>query len=239
MGLFRKREPDIHVTAIVAAAGNGSRMEGIDKQLAELDDVPVLVHSILALSDCRAVKEVVVVCREEQIPDIYNLVREYDLEKVSTVIRGGDDRQQSVFAGVEAAGPGTEYFAIHDGARPLVSRRDIESCIEDAVRYGAAALGAPIKDTLKRADMEGFIGATVDREAIYAIYTPQIFEAELYRNGMEKAKYTGRIYSDDCQLMEACGHKVRITKGSSGNMKITTPEDLDLAESILLNREDD
>lgn len=233
MGIFKKKEPPVHIAAVIAAAGAASRMEGIDKQMAELGEIPIVVRSIMAFQDCPAVTEIVVVCKEEQIPNLYDLVREYDLNKVATVVRGGGSRQESVFAGVGAVTAETKYLAIHDGARPLIRRIDIENCIRDAIKYRAAALGAEIRDTVKRTDSDGFIRSTLDRRNLYAIQTPQIFEIGLYRQIMEAAMEKGEEYTDDCQLAESAGYRVHVTKGSFSNLKITTPEDLDLAESLL------
>lgn len=238
MEWFRKKPKAPKVAAVVAAAGSSSRMEGIDKQRALLEELPVLVRSIAALSECPLVEEIVLVCPPRLIPDYYAMVQDYRLDKVASVVGGGATRQESVFLGVAACGEDSAYFAVHDGARPLVSPQAVERCISAAVEHGAAALGVPVKDTLKRLDENGFVVATPPREDLVAIQTPQVFEANLYRRAMAQARHDGRDYTDDCQLVERAGMRVKVVPGSYGNIKITTPEDLALAGALLRLQEE-
>ncbi|MCL2579321.1 MAG: 2-C-methyl-D-erythritol 4-phosphate cytidylyltransferase [Oscillospiraceae bacterium] len=222
---------------MAVAAGKSSRMEGIDKQSALLDQTPVVARSLLALSECALVSEVVLVCPPGRVADYYEIVREYELDAVSIVVEGGETRQASVFAGVSACDAQATHFAIHDGARPLVTPGEIEDCIRAAIEHRAAALGVKVKDTLKRADKDGFIAGTIDREPLVAIQTPQVFEAGLYRRALALALQEKRDYTDDCQLVERLGQKVYIVRGEYMNIKITTPQDLAIAEGILQMRE--
>jgi len=156
---------------------------------------------------------------------------------VGMVVEGAATRQASVFAGVAACSRRAEYFAIHDGARPLVTPEEVEACVEAAFKHGAAALGVRPKDTLKRAGVNGYITATINRDETVAIQTPQVFEAAVYRSAMWTAVSEGQSYSDDCQLVERLGKRVYIVKGRYGNIKLTTPEDLIVARALLGCRE--
>ena len=238
LGWFHnKHQSAPRVCAVIAAAGAGQRMGGIDKQQLLLGDIPVVVRSIAAYNDCPRITDIVVVCRREDIADYYNMVRDFALDKVRRVVTGGQERQDSVQAGIDAAPEETQYFAIHDGARPLVIAALIENCLDAAMEHGAAALGVPIKDTVKVRDADGMIEATLDRARLWGMQTPQIFEADAYRRALAQAQSAGHSYTDDCQLMEQAGHGVYIAMGSYENIKITTPEDIALAYGILAQRE--
>jgi len=217
---------------VIVAGGSSSRMQGVDKQTLCLDDVPVLVRSILPFTKIPAVHEIVVVCREEFLPVMMELVKEFDLQKISSIVRGGDSRQQSVLKGIEALSDEVEYFAIHDGARPFIQEEVILRCMENAVVYGAATAAVPSKDTIKVADSEGFICSTPDRSTLYLTQTPQIFRRDWYLQAVEQARIDGVDCTDDCQLLERMGRKVYLSMGSYFNIKITTPEDIPMAEAI-------
>lgn len=233
-----KEESYPFLSAVIVAAGVGSRMAGIDKQKAVIDDTPVVARSIARFEECRMVSEIILVCREEQIADYYSLVQDYAFAKVSSVVKGGGHRQHSVFNGIEACSKDALFYAIHDGARPLVSIWEIEQCFITAIEFGASAVGTPVKDTIKICDERGFIVSTPDRNSLRAIRTPQIFAAKLYREAMKAAKRSGRLYTDDCQLVENTGHPVFVSHGSFENIKITTPEDIAIAQAILSFREE-
>ena len=220
-------------SVVVAAAGSASRMGGIDKQFAELMEIPVIVRSIRAFERSKLVDEIVVVTRPDQIPELGRMLDEFEVDKVKTILAGGQTRQQSVFAGVDACSERCGLVAIHDGARPLVDTQDIDRCIQDAAQYGAALLCAPVKDTIKRAAPDGTITATVDRQSLFAAQTPQIFRFELYRRARTAAERAGRDFTDDCQLFEHAGIPVHLTVGSDRNLKITTPYDLVVAQALL------
>jgi 2-C-methyl-D-erythritol 4-phosphate cytidylyltransferase len=233
-----KKRKSAFVSAIIVAAGAGSRMGGVDKQqIMLLDGVPIVARSIQQFQDCPRIAEIVVVCREEEIANFYHILRDFGLDKVVSVVAGGAQRQNSVFAGIAACSEEADFFAIHDGARPLILPEQIENCLSAAMEYGAAAVGVPVKDTIKIETPDHFIKATPDRGSLKAIQTPQIFAAKLYREAMGQAKAAGRFYTDDCQLVEHAGGKVYIAEGSYENIKITTPEDIAHANAILAYRE--
>lgn len=229
----KRREPVC--SAVIVAAGSARRMEGIDKVLTPLGELPVLVHTLYAFQDCPAVQEVIVVTREDQLVEVSRLCQEFRMDKVSKVVVGGPERTLSVRNGLKEVRPDADLVAIHDGARPLVTGKIIGQAVLQAHRTGAAAPAVPITDTVKR--MEGDLSVeTVDRTALRAVQTPQVFEAGLIKGAIEKAIADGVELTDDCAAVERMGMKVVLTPGSRENIKITTPLDLVLGEAILAAR---
>ncbi len=225
-------DKNLRFGVVIVAGGSSSRMKGIDKQGLCIGGVPVLVRSILPFSKMEQVSEIVLVCREDMVPQVTDWVKDFGLTKISAIIRGGSSRQQSVKHGVEALND-VDYIAIHDGARPFVTQELILRCMEDAVNYGAATAAVPAKDTIKVADSEGFICETPDRSRLWLTQTPQIFRRESYLAAMKQAQADGVDCTDDCQLVERMGEKVYLSMGSYFNIKITTPEDIPFAEAIV------
>lgn len=221
------------VSAVIVAAGSGSRMQGINKQLLELRGVPVVVRSMEAFQGAPCIDEIVAVARPEEIGELKYLAGEYGITKLSVIAAGGATRQESVQNGVAAVSPEAEYVAVHDGARPFVRPEEIARCLKDAAACGGAALGVPVKDTIKRVDENQTVQSTPRREGLWQAQTPQIFRLQLYRQAVELARRQGLDFTDDCQLMELAGVSVRMTRGSYENIKITTPEDIGLADGIL------
>lgn len=206
---------------------------GVDKLLLEFGGVPVVVRSIRALEQVEEIGEVVVVTREERLAQYRQLKETFALKKVTRIVAGGETRQQSVLEGVRAADPSAEYVAIHDGARPFVSPEEITRVLADAERFGAATLGVPVKDTIKVVSPDGMITATPDRSSLYLTQTPQVFRREVYLQGIEAARRSGLDFTDDCQLVEYAGHRVYMTCGSYRNIKLTTEDDLAIANAFL------
>lgn len=222
-----------HIGAVIVAAGSSSRMGGRNKLLAPLGGAPVVAHSIAAFEGFAQVSDIVIVTREEDIPDYLRIVAGLGCRKVRTVVKGGATRQQSVRAGVEALPDGCSYIAIHDGARPLVTGQVFARCLEAARLHGAATAAVPVKDTIKQAGPDGRVDGTPDRSRLWAVQTPQVFRLGLYRQAVEQAAQSGRDYTDDCQLVESIGQEVYLSLGDYRNMKITTPEDLVIARALL------
>lgn len=233
--LFRRKKIPETCSVIVVAAGTAQRMEGIDKILAPLGELPVIVHTLYAFQDCSAYDEVVVVTRPDLMVEVSRLCREYQLDKVTKVVAGGAERILSVQAGLKEVRPDADLIAIHDGARPLVSQEILADTAAMAAKTGAAAPAIPIIDTVKRVE-NGQAIETVDRSALCAIQTPQIFESGLIRAAVEKAVADGELLTDDCAAVERIGMKVTLTDGSRENIKITTPFDLLLGTAILESR---
>ena len=232
LSLFKKKKTPAQCSAVVVAAGSARRMEGIDKVLAPLGELPVLAHTLYAFQDCPAVDEVVVVTREDLLVEVGALCREYGLDKVTKVVTGGARRMDSVRAGLREVSPEAGLLAIRDGARPLGSQEVLCQARAKAAVPGAAAPAVPVTDTVKRAE-DGLAAETVNRADLWAVQTPQVFEAGLIRAALEKALADGEELTDDCAAVERLGMKVSLTPGSRENLKITTPLDLVLGEAIL------
>lgn len=228
----KKQQP--FISAVIVAAGSSSRMgEGINKQLLMIGDMPVVAKSILAFEQNELVREIVVVARGENIMDIAAMAQEFRFTKVREVVCGGETRQESVAKGIACTSKDAEYYLIHDGARPLVSQQTINAVIADAMEYGAATAGVPVKDTIKRVDAKGMVIQTPDRSVLYITQTPQMFRAEPYRQALRQAEHRGFSFTDDCQLFEQAGHPVAMSAGEYTNIKITTPEDMLFAQILV------
>ena len=232
MGLFRrkKKEAGPLCSAVIVAAGSSSRM-GFDKLLADVGGTPVLVRCIEAFQHAPSISEVVVVTREDLVPEVARLCQEFQLIKVTKVIRGGETRTQSARLGTLEANRDVPLIAIHDGARPFVTVQMIEDAVAQAGKNGAAAPAVPVKDTIKIAK-DGLVEQTLDRAQLYAVQTPQVFDASLIRAALQKALDDGVELTDDCAAVERLGMKVVLTAGDDRNIKLTTPADLLLGEGL-------
>lgn len=233
LSLFQRKKPANPIcSVVVVAAGSARRMAGIDKILAPLGELPVLLHTLYAFQDCPKVTEVVVVTREDLLVEVGDLCRQFRLDKVTKVIVGGAERIHSVQAGLSEVRQDADLIAIHDGARPLLPQDVLSEVIDRALVTGAAAPALPITDTVKRAE-DGLAVETVDRSTLFAVQTPQVFDADLIRAAIQKALADGELLTDDCAAVERMGMKVSLTRGSRENLKLTTPFDLIVAQAIL------
>lgn len=223
------------VTAIVAAGGKGTRM-GADKNKVFLKILnrEILSYTVSAFENNSQTDEIVIVTGKEDIEACRKLIKHYGFKKVKCIVEGGAERQSSVMHGLEASDG--DIALIHDGARALVTDNEINNAIADCKKYGAAAAGVKCKDTLKNVQ-NGFITATVDRENTYMIQTPQAFGLPEILNLHKKAQQDGISATDDCMLAEHYGVTVKVSEGSYENIKLTTPEDMFVAERILKRRE--
>ena len=227
------------VSVIIAAGGRSRRMEGINKQLALLRGVPVIARSMMVFQELEEVGEIIVSARPEDMETIDKFANEYGISKFAGCAEGGETRQQSVVNALKRVSRDTSLIAVHDGARPLVKAEFIRQCIRDASIFGGAALAVPVKDTIKQAE-GGFVTDTPDRSRLFITQTPQIFKKKLYFDGVNFAADHDLDFTDDCQLAEAVGGKIHLTHSDYRNIKITTPEDMAIAEAILgaLERKD-
>lgn len=226
-----------YVSAVIVAAGGSVRMGIADsKQFIPLLNKPAIEYTLKAFQKCYLIKEIVVVCREQDVDRINALVDGNGFTKVSNVVLGGSSRSQSVRNGIKAASEKAKYFAIHDGARPLITVDEIERVVEAAFETGAATLGTSVTDTIKIVDGFNKIESTPLRSQLRAVQTPQVFERDLYMFALENAGENSLEFTDDCALIENMGGEVLVVKGSEENIKLTTPVDVILAESILKNR---
>ena len=216
--------------AVIVAAGNASRMEGIDKVMAPIGGEPMLLRTVRTFQTCDAIKEIVVVTRSDLLVQVMGLCKDFD--KVTAVVAGGKDRPESVSNGLNALSGKVKLAAIHDGARPLVTFEVIDRAVRAANSYGAAAPGVPVKDTIKEVT-GGVVKNTPDRNHLRAIQTPQVFNFDLLRGALKKAKDDGAAITDDCSAVENMGFSVKIVEGDERNIKVTTPMDLKIAELLL------
>ncbi len=226
------------VTAVVAAAGSGSRMgNGVKKQYIELAGKPVLSYSLEVFLKMDEIDSVVLVIPEGDCEKVDNYVlKNLDINGKIILVNGGESRQESVEKGILAAPKDTEILVIHDGARPLVTEEIISECIHKAKLHGACVAAVPIKDTVKHSLDGFFVDNTPPRDSLFSVQTPQAFNYELLRMAHEKARAEGLMGTDDAMLVEALGAKVAISGGSYGNIKLTSPEDFAVAEILVKNK---
>ena len=216
--------------AVIVAAGTASRMGGIDKVMATLDGEPMIKRTVRAFQECEAVSEIVIVTREDLITPISELCVSYP--KVIAVVKGGSSRQESVELGLSALSKKVKLAAIQDGARPLITYEVIDRTIRAAHTYGAAAPAIPVKDTIKTVE-GGIVVNTPDRAKLRAVQTPQVFDIDLLKGALVKAKQDKAEVTDDCSAVERLGMKVKMVEGDERNIKVTTPMDLKIAEMLL------
>ena len=227
---MRKVLPLGHCGAVIVAAGSASRMGGIDKVMAKLQGEPMIVRTVRAFQEAIAIKEIVIVTRQDLIQPIKELTRDYD--KVVDVVCGGSSRQESVGLGLAALSNKCKLAAIQDGARPLISQEVIDRTVRAAHSYGAAAPAIPVKDTIKVVK-GGVVDHTPDRSTLMAIQTPQVFDFDLIRCALKKAELENWAVTDDCSAVELMGMSVKIVEGDERNIKVTTPRDLAIAKLLL------
>lgn len=227
---IRKILPLRSCGAVIVAAGNASRMGGIDKVMAPLGGEPMILRTVRAFQESDVIREIVVVTREDLIEKITALCAGF--EKVRAVVKGGNDRTESVQAGLNTLSKGIQLVAVHDGARPLITDAVIDRTVRAAHTYGAAAPAIPVKDTIKIA-AGGLVKTTPDRSTLRAVQTPQVFDFDLLRAALKKAKQTGAAITDDCSAVELLGMSVKLVEGDEHNIKVTTPMDLKIAEMLM------
>ena len=221
--------------AVIVSAGKGLRfMEGKKKQFHSLGEKPILVHTLEKFEACPLIRSILLVVGQEDMDYcLKEIVERYKFQKVSQIVPGGKRRQESVKNGVDALPKDTDMVAIHDGVRPFVTQAMIEDSLHAAVRVGAVVLAMPVKDTIKVSNPDGTVLKTLDRETLWQIQTPQTFQVNVIKEACYRAAEDGFIGTDDASLVERLGVKVHILPGSYTNIKITTPEDLFLANLYL------
>ena len=227
----QKKRQEPCCSAVVVAAGSPTRL-GMDKLMLPLDETPVIVYTLRAVQAAPSVGEIILVTREDLIVPMSQLCQDYAISKVTKVVRGGASRTQSVRLGTLEVSGDAQVIAIHDGARPFVSAEVIERVVAQAMETGAAAPALPVKDTIKVAH-DGVVESTPDRACLFAVQTPQVFESSLIKAALQKALDDGLELTDDCAAVERLGMKVALTRGDERNIKLTTPEDLAVAQAIL------
>jgi 2-C-methyl-D-erythritol 4-phosphate cytidylyltransferase len=217
------------VGAVIAAAGSSQRLGGADKVFALVAGKPVLAHVLGVFQGCDAVDLIVLVLNEAGLERGKRLVEEWGFSKVTDICRGERRRQDSVSEGLKRL-EGCQWVVIHDGARPCLTADLIERGLAEARQTGAAVAAVPVKETVKMVDVQGIIENTPDRGKLWVAQTPQIFRSDII---VEAYRAGAGVVTDDAALVEALGHRVKVYMGSYDNIKVTTAEDLALAEIIL------
>ena len=226
-----------HCAAIVPAAGKSARMGGEDKMFSQLCGVPVLARTLTALDQAVLVDEIVVAVQPEKLEEVAALVSRAGIRKPIRVVEGGANRAESVLLAALEASEDTEYLAIHDGARPMILPEQVDEMIRLGQRTYAVAPALPVTDTVKVADLSGLVLSTPDRSTLFAVQTPQVFQASILKAALQSAIDAEAPITDDCSAVERLGKEVYLTPGWRENIKITTPEDLAIAEAFLRRRE--
>ena len=232
--------PKKFTTAIIAAAGLSERFGGsVTKQMTELCGLPVLVHTLKAYQDSEYIHEIIIVARNDEITFWQLTCQKYGLDKVSNIVPGGHSRQDSVMKGLEAVSDKAKFVAIADGARCLITPEQINEVCRAAYKYKAATAAHRSTDTVKLADSKGFIDKTADRDSVWLAQTPQVFRTKLYRAAAYTALKEGFTATDDNSLVEFVGAPIRLVECGAQNIKITTYEDMAIAEGVLKKRAED
>lgn len=229
-----------NLRVVIAAAGQGSRMKTrVNKQFILLKTHPVLAYSLDFFEKQDMVDEIVVVTSEKEVDYCQReIVDKFRYRKVSAVLPGGRERQDSVWEGLKYLSPDTDFVAVHDGARPLLSSDVLQRLLNEAREWGAAIPGVASKDTLKMVDKDSFVRQTIDRSMVYSIQTPQVFLYSELREAYQLAYEENYYATDDAALFEKYIGRVKVVAGDYNNIKITTPEDLMIARSLLEGREE-
>lgn len=222
------------VTAIVLAAGQGKRMNSsINKVFMLLAGKPILLHSVLTFSACSEVDNLVVVAAPDEVSYVEKMLSSLSGIKPWQVVSGGSERQYSIANALKIMSQTTDIVLVHDGARPLVNTQCINSVIQAATQQQAAVVAVPVKDTIKTVNESGIVTGTPERHTLWSIQTPQGFNANILREAYEQAAQDGYLGTDDASLVERIGAYVTIVVGSYENIKVTTPEDLIIAEALM------
>ncbi|WP_226670979.1 2-C-methyl-D-erythritol 4-phosphate cytidylyltransferase [Metabacillus litoralis] len=217
---------------VIPAAGQGKRMKaGKNKQFIEVDEIPLIIHTLRVFENHSLCSAIILVINELETNDFEELLLKYKITKVKKMVYGGAERQNSVYNGLKSC-HNEDYVLVHDGARPFVSHKSIEELIRKVEITGAATLGVPLKDTVKVVD-HGIVSQTLDRSNLWGIQTPQAFRLGLILSAHEQAIAEGFLGTDDASLLERVGQPVSIVMGDYTNLKITTPDDLLIAEAIV------
>ena len=221
-------------TAVIVAAGKGRRMgTEVSKQFLPLGGKEILAHSVEKFEKADNIRNIVLVTGEDSLQDVRDMAQEYGWKKITSVVAGGKERQDSVWNGLQAVSSDTEIVLIHDGVHPFVTEGILNHSIETAVEMGGCVAGVPAKDTIKVCNNENIAIATPDRSTLWQVQTPQTFQKELIIQAYQKAKAEGFVGTDDASLAEYSGCPVKVIMGSYRNIKITTKEDLLIGEAFL------
>jgi 2-C-methyl-D-erythritol 4-phosphate cytidylyltransferase len=220
---------------IVVAAGKGERMgRELPKPFLPVCGIPLLIHTLRAITQSTLISKITIVVASEREALCRDMLHSYAPFRIPlAVVHGGAERQDSVRLGLATLDPTSEIVAIHDAARPFLERETLDRSIETAAIYGGALVAVPTRDTIKRVRKDGTVVKTIPRQQLWLAQTPQTFRVPLIREAHARALAEGAVVTDDAALLERLGRVVQIVPGSYRNFKITTPEDLQVAEALL------
>lgn len=237
--LFLKKDARF-VSAIILAAGKSERMDRKDvtKQLIEIDKKPVVVHTLLAFEKSEMVNEIIVVAAKNELHLYKEFKKKYDISKLKLAVEGGASRAESAAKGFRKISQNSKFVAIHDAARCLITTSDIDRVLTETFRTGAAIAAKKAIDTIKKADACGFITETIDRSSLWLAQTPQAFKKSIYEVALAKNTESSVAITDDAMLVEQAGFRIKIVECESNNLKITTENDLKIAQELIQNRND-
>lgn len=228
----------VKVTAIIPAAGQGRRMQAaVSKQYLLLAGLPLIVHTLQVFQREPLIEEILLVVGPNEVSWCQQeIVHRFGLTRVRAVLAGGRERQDSVYQGLRNLSENCRWVAVHDGARPLLTSPLLRRTITEAWQHGAAVAAVPVKDTVKIAGADQMVQTTLARDLLWCIQTPQVFNRDWLQEAYQQACKEGYYGTDDASLLERVGLPVKLVTGDYENLKVTTPEDLDLAEAILARR---
>lgn len=220
------------IPVIIVAAGNSTRMKGINKQFMQLMGIPVIARTLMAFEHCDVISKIIIVTASDSVADMQLICDKYMISKVTDIVVGGADRHESVMNGISRLDTTDSKVLIHDGARPFVENSTIVDVAKALDRFDAALCVHKINDTVKKVDENGIVTKTVDRAALYGAQTPQGVDVAKYKKACETAENASQ-FTDDASIMETAGYTVKAVISSNKNIKITTPDDIIIAEGIL------
>ncbi len=223
----------VKVAAIIAAGGSGVRMKAdIPKQFLYLHDKPIIVYTLEKFLGCSGVGKIFLIVPKAEMTKTELLLKKWNIPKAAEVIAGGKTRQHSVWNGLCRIPDNTEIVMVHDGVRPFISVRIINKCIKETEKWGAVITAIPVYETVKEV-VNHCVRATLDRSKLWRVQTPQSFKKELLIEAYKKAWEADVMVTDDSSLVEQIGYKVKVVKGEEKNIKITSPEDMIIAEKFI------
>ena len=225
------KQEDSALPVIVVSAGSSSRMGGLNKQFLEICGVPVIARTLRVFEKSPFISRIILVAREQDIPDMQLIACKYGIEKLTDIVTGGNQRRDSVVCGLKRLAECEDRVLIHDGARPFADDTIIANAVAALDENDACVCAVKVIDTIKRADAEKIVTATVDRENLYSVQTPQGVNVPKYLEAI--SRFPDDVVTDDASLMECAGYKVKVVDGNRKNIKITTPDDIAFAEIIV------
>ncbi len=225
------------IPAIIVAAGSSTRMGGINKQFLPILGVPVIARTLMAFEACADISKIILVTAHESILDMQLICDKYMISKLTDIVSGGDNRHESVMKGIKRLSSSDKKVLIHDGARPFVNADTISSVAEALNSFDASLCVSKINDTVKKVSQDGTVLSTVDRSMLFSAQTPQGVDVCKYISACEDIPDV-QEYTDDASVMEAAGYTVKAVIGSGRNIKITTPDDIAIAEALVKGEDD-